>query len=165
MSPAARRLLTVLCVAWGTCPAAGGQVTTTLDVKATIVAECQLTNLTPLDFGTFGVLTAPIDAVATFKLQCTAETSYAIGITAGVGAPGGDYDTANRSLYGDISGLVAYDLYRNAARDQHWGFTDDKLTGIGTGAAETVTIYGRIPVQTSPAAEGLEDFCLVAVTY
>ena len=120
--------------------------------------------ITPLDFGTFDVLTAPIDAISTFKLQCTAETSYAIGITAGTGAPGGEYDTTNRMLFGDNS-LVAYDLYRNAARDQHWGFTDDKVTGTGTGAAQTFTIYGRIPVQTTPAAEGLEDFCLIIVTY
>lgn len=162
MKHAVRTLLVVFCVTAGSGVVAAGTATTLLEVKTAIVPECKISNVTTLNFGSFGVLSEAIDATATFSLQCTGTTSYSIGISAGnaVASPNA---TTERKLYGD-SGL-AYDLYRNSARSEHWGYDSSRLTGTGTGAVETITIYGRIPVQETQAPDELEDFCVIIVEY
>ena len=47
---------------------------------------------------------------------------------------------------------LAYSLFRDAGRTQNWGQTigTDTTTGTGTGANQTLTIYGRVPAQTVP---------------
>jgi spore coat protein U-like protein len=163
MKHAVRTLLVVFCVTAGSGVAAAGTATTLLEVKTAIVPECKISNVTTLNFGSFGVMSEAIDATATFSLQCTGTTSYSIGISAG-NAVNDPEATTSRMLWGD-SGL-SYDLYRDAGRSQHWGYSSNKLTGTGTGAVETITIYGHIPAQTTtPAPDELEDYCIITVSY
>ena len=48
-----------------------------------------------------------------------------------------------------------------------WGNTvgTDTQAATGTGAAQTYTIYGRIPPQTTPAPATYSDTITVTVTY
>lgn len=157
----AQAFLFALCVAAGGSAAWAGQATGVLDVKAKIVAECKISNLGTLNFGSIGLTTSNTDTFATFSLQCTKSTTYHIGINAGLLQ---NEDASPRIMQGETDTLT-YDLYRDADRKNQWGKTANQLSGTGTGDAETITVYGRIPAQTAPKPDDYEDFCTIVVTY
>ena len=79
MNKAPPGVLVAICLAAGPSAAGAATATATLEVKATITKECKVSSVTTLDFGTLGVMTSAVDATATFSLQCTNTTTYAIG--------------------------------------------------------------------------------------
>ena len=62
---------------------------------------------------------------------------------------------------------VAYQLYSNGAHTSVWGNTigTDTMSGSGNGTSQTLTVYGRVPPQTTPAAATYNDTVNVIVTY
>ena len=65
--------------------------------------------------------------------------------------------------------LLAYDLFRDAARLLPWGdgtTLGARLPGVGTGSAQNLTVYGRIPAaQASAGAGDYGDSVIVTVEY
>lgn len=113
-----------------------------LEVKATIVARCKISNVGTLNFGSVGLTTSNTDAFTTFSLQCTKSTTYHIGIDQGV-QPALTYP---REMEGSADELT-YELYSDPERANRWGYYDpERLSGTGTGDAQTITVYGRITV-------------------
>ena len=51
------------------------------------------------------------------------------------------------------SALVNYSLFSNSGRTTNWGNTvgTDTVSGTGIGSAQSLTVYGRIPPQTTPS--------------
>ena len=71
-------------------------------------------------------------------------------------------------MAGGSSEFVNYELYRDAGRTQRWGNTPptDIVASTGTGSAQpAVTVYGRVPPQTTPSAGSYGDTITVNVTY
>ena len=66
-----------------------------------------------------------------------------------------------------LNGTLAYSLFSNSAMTTNWGNTvgTDTSAGTGTGAAQTLTVYGKIPAGTAPAADGYSDTITATVTY
>jgi len=64
---------------------------------------------------------------------------------------------------------IPYELYRDAARSPRWGNTIKTHTqaGTGTGAAQSLTVYGRAPPTTGaiPAQGSYNDVITVTITY
>ncbi len=62
---------------------------------------------------------------------------------------------------------VGYQLYQNAGRTTVWGNTPgtDTVPGTGSGASQTLTVYGRVPPQTTPPAATYNDSVTVTVNY
>jgi spore coat protein U-like protein len=62
---------------------------------------------------------------------------------------------------------VGYRMYVDASHATNWGNTVgiDTISGAGTGSQQTLTIYGRIPAQATPAAATYSDMVTVTVTY
>jgi spore coat protein U-like protein len=63
---------------------------------------------------------------------------------------------------------LTYELYRNAARSLRWGDTlnVDTVGGTGSGSAQQLTIYGRVPPVTGqPPAGTYNDLVQVTITY
>jgi spore coat protein U-like protein len=58
-------------------------------------------------------------------------------------------------------------LYSNAGRTTVWGNTvgTDTVAGTGTGATQSLTVYGRVPVQSTPGAGTYTDTVITTVTY
>lgn len=137
--------------------------TTTFSVQAVIQAECLINSATSLDFGTTGVLAANVDASSTITVQCTNTTPYNIGLDVGLGAGA---TVATRKLTNG-GATINYSLYSDAPRTTVWGTTiaTDTVAGTGNGAAQAVTVYGRIPAQTTPAPGTYTDTITVTVTY
>jgi spore coat protein U-like protein len=134
------------------------------NVTITIQSNCVVQSATDLAFGSQGVLSANVDAQSTISVQCTNTTPYTVGINVGNGAGA---TVAARRMTGPAAATVTYSVYRDAARSLVWGTTigTDTLAGTGDGTPQPITVYGRVPPQTTPAAGGYTDTLTVTVTY
>ncbi|MDK9697151.1 MAG: spore coat U domain-containing protein [Siculibacillus sp.] len=137
--------------------------TGTLGVTLTIAATCTVTGGT-MAFGTQGVLTSAINQTATISVVCTNSTNYTVGLDQGTF---GSSVTA-RKMHSTTTGAdVDYSLYSDGGRTTNWGNTSGSwVSGTGTGTSQSLTIYGQIPAQTTPApAADYTDSVTITVTY
>jgi spore coat protein U-like protein len=138
--------------------------TTTFTVQITIVANCIINSASTLNFGgAQGVLAANVDQTSTISVQCTNTTPYNVGLNAGTGA-GATVAVRKMTSGGNT---INYSLYTDAARSVVWGNTvaTDTVSATGSGAAQSYTVYGRVPPQTTPAPATYTDTITVTVTY
>lgn len=135
----------------------------TFSVQMTITASCTITSTSTLNFGSQTLLTSAVDQTATLQVQCTSGTPYNIAMDAGTAS--GSTVTTRKMTSG--SNTVNYSLFRDAGRTQNWGSTvsSDTVSGTGNGSAQSHTIYGRVPAQTSPAPGSYTDTITVTVEY
>lgn len=144
-------------------PVVAATASGSMNVKLTIINECKVNTATDLDFGSRGVIDTNIDQTSTITVTCTNTTPYTVGLGAGNGAGA---TTAVRKLTGPASATVNYAIYRDAGRTQTWGIlAADMVSGTGNGAAQAITVYGRVPPQTTPAAGAYSDIVAITVTY
>ncbi|MFZ0495264.1 MAG: spore coat U domain-containing protein [Methylocella sp.] len=137
--------------------------TGTFNVQVTIAATCVLNSATNLNFGTQGVLAAPINDQSTITVTCTSSTPYNIGLDKGLN--GGSVTT--REMKGTLGAFINYSLFSNAPMTTNWGQTigTDTVAATGTGSAQPFTVYGQIPAQPTPAPDTYNDTITVTVTY
>jgi len=137
--------------------------TTTMTVQMTITATCTVNSAATLNFGTVGVLASNTDQTSTIQVTCTNTTPYNIGLDVGTGSGA---TVAVRKLTSG-GATVNYSLYSDTGRATVWGNTvsTDTVAGTGNGSAQSFTVYGRIPAQTTPAPGTYTDTITVTVTY
>jgi spore coat protein U-like protein len=138
-------------------------ITANLNVSLSITATCTVTGGT-LPFGISGLLTGLLPATGTFTVTCTNTTPYTMGLNQGVT---GATVTTRQLHSATTSANVNYGLYSDIARTVNWGNTVGSwVSGVGTGSAQTVTVYGLVPLQTTPApATDYTDTITITVTY
>ena len=132
----------------------------TFQVSANIVASCTIT-ANNLAFGNYTL--GQLDATSTVITTCTNGTSYTIGLDAGTfsGAT-----TITRQMTGPSSSSLKYNLYSDSGRTTTWGNVSGSwVTGTGTGTAQTLTIYGRIPANQPSPIGNYSDTITVTVTF
>ena len=130
-----------------------GSKTTTFNVSLTVIADCTI-GANALDFGDAqGVLTTALSVNTTLNVTCTNTTPYNLGLSAGTGT-GSSGTTRYMSGTGGNTGTVQFYLYQTAGATI-WGNTQgtDTKSGTGTGALQTITVYGQVPVQNTPAPD------------
>ena len=144
----------------------GGQgtlgTTPAFTINATVPANC-LVATQNIDFGPKGVLDANVDATGQVTVTCTPTTSYTVSLNGGTtgGTP------TNRKMSKGAE-RVTYGLYTDNARSQPWGDAGtpgSTVAGTGTGLAQPLTVYGRVPPQTTPSAGVYTDTVVVTITY
>ena len=139
-------------------------VTNTMPVRITIQDACNVSTVAPttLDFGTQGPLVANVDQTSTITVTCTTGALYDVGLDDGGGNAG---INARRMINGAED--VAYQLYSDSGRTAVWGEAvgTDTVSGTGNGLAQTLTVYGRVPAQTTPPANVYNDSVTVTVSY
>ena len=137
--------------------------TTTFSVQVALTATCTINSASALNFGTQGILSANVDQTSTIQVTCTNTTPYNIGLDAGTGTGA---TVATRKLTSG-GATVNYTLYSDSGRSTVWGNTvsTDTAAGTGNGGAQSYTVYGRIPTQTTPAPGTYTDTITVTVTY
>lgn len=145
-------------------PALAATATGSFTVQITIQASCVLVSTATLTFTAVGVIAANDDASTTLSVQCTNTTPYNIGLNAGTGTGA---TVASRKMTAPGGALVNYTLYSDTNRTTVWGQTigTDTVSASGSGAAQPYTVYGRVPVQTTPAPGTYTDTITVTVTY
>jgi spore coat protein U-like protein len=134
----------------------------TFTINATVPANC-LVATQNIDFGPKGVLDANVDATGEVSVTCTPSTAYTVSLNGGTtgGTP------TNRKMSKGAE-RVTYGLYKDNARTQPWGDAGtpgSTVAGTGTGAAQPLTVYGRVPPQTTPSAGVYTDTVVVTITY
>ncbi|PXX42098.1 Csu type fimbrial protein [Undibacterium pigrum] len=154
------KLLTVLCL----CTTANGFAATstgTLSVSSTVLSACSVTGAS-MAFGSYTA--TQIDNSAAISITCTNGTAYNIGMDAGGGSGA---STAVRKMTGSVSGTLNYSLYKDSGRSVVWGNTvgTDTLLGTGTGAAQSVSVYGRVPSGQIADAGVYSDSVTITLTY
>ncbi len=138
----------------------------TLTATATVNPACGAYVTAPMDFGVnTGTVAANIDRTTVFSLTCVNRSPFQIGLDNGTHADG----SGNRRMRVGSGALLPYELYRDAARTQRWGNVLNSTTasGTGTGAAQNLTIYGRVPpaAGTSTPPGAYSDTITVTITY
>ena len=130
-----------------------------LSVSVTITASCAVTNGT-LSFGSnaASALSAIIDASGSFLVNCTTNAPYSV--TLGNGA---NFSSGRRMSDGGTN-YVNYDIYTSAARTTSWSGAT-AVTGTGSGADQTINVYGRIPSGQSVPTGSYSDTVGITVTY
>jgi len=132
------------------------------NVTLTLNAQCTVSNANNLTFGTVGLLSGPVNQTSTFQVTCTNATPYTVGLNAGQYPSGAQRQMLNAST----TQYVAYNLYQDSAYSTPWGNASGVWeSGTGTGAAQSFTVYGQVPAQTTPPPGTYSDTVTITVTY
>jgi spore coat protein U-like protein len=158
--------LAVFCAAVASHGAYAAQDTGTIAVSATIAASCTITT-NPLDFGSLTSTNASnTDVSTTVDVDCTADSPFNIGIDAGANASGAQRrmasgaNTLNYSVYVDGFGLTEFGPISTYLSANNYS-----SPATGNNGTNTVTIYGRIPTQSTPPSGAYSDTLTVTVNY
>lgn len=143
-------------------------VTNTFQVTATITTSCTVAG-SSLNFGsTIDPLAAsvPLDATSTLTVTCSNTTPYAVSLNAGANAGGASNFTARTMKSG--SNTLGYQLYLDSGRTTVWGdgtASSSTKSGTGSGSAQSLTVYGRIPSLAAVVPGTYTDTVTVTITY
>jgi spore coat protein U-like protein len=148
----------------GTCATIGTSHATTapFTVTATNATNCSV-SASNLNFGSTGVLRAAIDATSTVTVTCTNAAAYTVALDGGLS---GATNPTLRKM-SQASATITYGLYQDASRATPWGDSvgGNTVAGIGSGLAQTFTVYGRVPVQNTPAPGTYADTVVMTISY
>jgi spore coat protein U-like protein len=140
----------------------GGQGigTRNFNVTAVVQAGCQIT-ATNIDFGIY--TGAALDSVGTLSITCTRTTPYYVNLGDGMNRDG-NYLPRAASASGD---LLSYTMFQDAARSHRWGntYNFDGVAGTGTGALQSLTVYGRVLADQTAAPGVYTDTVIATITY
>ncbi|WP_165971117.1 Csu type fimbrial protein [Luteimonas terrae] len=138
---------------------------TTFQVRMSVESVCAFTapGATDVDFGDQPSTALGIDAEGALSVTCTLGTPYNVTLNAGQNSGAGG--VADRNMTNGTA-LLPYQLYRDPGRSEVWGNTvpTDTVTGTGTGAVQTIPVYGRVPSANFPAGSYL-DVVTATVVY
>lgn len=140
------------------CPVAMTQTATdTFQVSITIADDCTI-SAEDLDFGSHVSLAAIVDVDSIITVNCSVGTAYTVSLNQGVNGT---------RLMSDGSDTVDYELYTSALRVLAWGINVgvDTVGGGGDAADQDLTVYGRVPVQATPAPATYTDTVTATVAF
>lgn len=134
---------------------------TVFDVSGSVAAICSVSAGT-LGFGAYSGTS--VNATAAVSVSCTSGAPYQIAMGGGSNQSG-----SARRMAGPASNFLTYQLYSDSARVTLWGDGSAQLGarhgGTGSGSAQSLTVYGRIPAGQSPAAGSYSDSVTVTIEY
>ncbi len=149
-----------------TCSSITSNPTTfSLSTSATLVSDC-LISATDLNFGTAGLLTSALTASSAVTLNCTNQAPWTLALSTGSGS-GATFSNRLLARSGGTQ-TVGYNLYTSSAYTTVWGDgtgSSSTAAGTGTGLAQSTTVFGRVPAQTTPQAGTYRDSIIVTVIY
>lgn len=131
----------------------------TLSVRATLIEACTLGTIGDIDFGELAGFRDQIDAAGSVQLVCPPNRGWTLSFDGGRHAAG-----TERRMQDADGNLVPYRLYRDAARTDTIAI-DGSVTGAGTGAAQTVPVYGRVEIGALPPVGQYSDFVVVTLGF
>ena len=124
-------------------------------VKATAINNCTIT-ATPMAFTTTTVLTGSVRSTSTLTVRCVNNNGYQIALNGGAVAG----NVAARKMKNTVSAATIDYRLSGTLDGPLWGDGTGgtaMVTGTGTGNSVPVTIYGRVPAQTTPVPGDYKD--------
>jgi spore coat protein U-like protein len=148
-------------VAQGTYTDTISTATTSFQVTVVIQAACTI-SANNLAFGNYSGL--KIESTSIISVNCTKASTYNVGLNAGL-ATGAT--VTNRSMTGPASALLKYNLFSNSGYTTNWGNTvgTNTVAGIGTGSAQSLTVYGQLPAAQFVPTGSYTDTITATITY
>jgi spore coat protein U-like protein len=134
--------------------------TTQFTLTVSIQAACTI-SANPLSFGNY--TGAQLRSTTTLSITCTNLAPYTVGLNAGTttGAT-----VTNRMMTGPSGATLNYSLFSNSGYTTNWGnSTGSWVSGTGTGAAQTLTVYGQIPANQRTWSGRYTDTITATITY
>ncbi len=161
-------LITIALCVGGSGLGIAGTATTTFPVSITATTACSV-SATGLDFGTFvpGPTSPAVSGTGAVTVTCALSLPYKVALNRGLGGSG----TARRMTF--ANGVVlTYEIYQDSAKTLVWGDNDlantyppgSSLAGTGTGAAQSLTVYGVVPAGQNPAVPPSEPLGADTIT-
>ena len=143
-----------------TSPAQASTSTASMAVSATVPSTCSI-SANALAFGNYS--SAQTDGSTTLSVTCANSTTYTVALDAGTGT--GATVTTRKMTSG--AQTLNYSLYTDSARSSVWGTTTgtNTVAGTGTGSAQSLTVYGRIPGSQTPQPGSYTDTITATITY
>jgi len=145
--------------------ALAADVNANLNVKLSIVEDCLFTlSESTLDFG--GKINLDDNTETTADIQVTCGAPFKLGFGNGANAQ----NTQRRMRQGTSTNYVNYQIYKELAHTTVLGndwATPNVITGTGTPSApqQTITIYGLVPNQATPALGDYTDTVVMTLQY
>ena len=141
--------------------------TATFQVSLTVQPTCAAI-ASALNFGSTGALTAAVNGQTTLSVTCTNTTAYSVALDGG--NVSGSTVTSRLmagTTAGNTSTTVGFQLYQDAAHNSVWGNTTgtNTVSGTGNGAAQSITVYGSVPIQTTPQPDTYQTLVTATVTF
>ncbi len=133
-------------------------------MQVTIQETCIISGTTAaLNFGTQTLLNSAVDAATSISVQCSNGTDYDVTLDQGL-------NTKPRMRLAATSNYVDYELYTDSGRTTVWPATASAgpvYPYTGNGNVQTIDVYGRIPIQTTPTASATaySDTVGITITY
>jgi spore coat protein U-like protein len=134
--------------------------TGTFLVNGNVLGTCSIST-TNLAFGTYTAVV--LDGTATVTVNCTNSTTYAVSLSAGQNLSGG-----TRRLAGPLGSYLTYQLFQDSGRTTAWAdgtALGAKKSGVANGAAQALSVYGRIPANQLVRAGSYADVVVATVEY
>lgn len=141
-------------------------------VSLSIINGCSLNslqatgiNLGTLDFGSYFILNTVVDAKTTLsngdlRVRCSPGTRARVRLGKGIhGASVAD----RRMKHATLTNTIQYQLYTTAERTTVWNDTVGYVIEFNNDTAVDLSVYGRIPIQTSPPSGVYTDQVIVTV--
>jgi spore coat protein U-like protein len=134
---------------------------TTFNVTANVVAACTV-SASNVAFGSYTAV--QLDGSGSISVNCTNQSPYTVELDVGGGSGA---TMANRKMNGPSNHTLTYSLYQDSSRTTVWGSVagTQAVAGTGSGTAQALTVYGRIPASQTPVAGSYTDTITVTVTY
>jgi spore coat protein U domain-containing protein, fimbrial subunit CupE1/2/3/6 len=131
-------------------------------VTATNTTTCSVTAST-LNFGSTGVLQSALNATSSVTITCTNAAPYTVALDGGLT---GATNPTQRKMSKSAE-QITYGLYQDSARTQPWGDSvgTNTAAGTGSGVAQSFTVYGRVPAQSTPSPGTYADTVVVTLSY
>jgi spore coat protein U-like protein len=143
-------------LATGTSCKTGTTVPFSFKATATVTNNCFIST-TPLAFAGYKrVLAAAVRTTGSVGVLCSAGAPYQVSLNGGTVA---NNTGARRMASAQTGGTIAYDL-SNTLDGPIWGDGANgtgMVTGTGSGAQQTLRLYGRVPAQRTPAPGDYKD--------
>lgn len=144
------------------CTSSGNSAAFSFAARTTVSNNCVI-NTDPLAFGSQGVLRSDVRTTAAMRVLCTNGNPYRIALNGGSVAN----NPAARKMRSASSATIDYRI--SATLDGPvWGDGSNgtaMLDGTGSGALQTLTLYGRVPAQTTPAPGDYKDTVMATIYF
>ena len=150
-----------------------GTATSPMAVTMAVGNTCTI-SAGPLAYGNYDPIvtnkTAPLNGQATLTVTCTSGAAFTVTLDQGVNPAAGSTATAPLRQVSDgatpTPHVAAYGLFRDAAHTLVWGNTAAVgLTGTGTGAAQSLTVFGSVNGGQNVPQASYSDSVLSTITF
>lgn len=135
--------------------------TGTVPVNGSVSPTCSVSAGT-LGFGSY-VQTAASLSTAYVSVNCSNGAPYQVSLAGGQHLSG-----SVRRMAGPGGAYLSYELFSNSGRTVAWGdggALGAKVSGTGSGGAQSLTVYGRVPAGQAPSPGNYADSVIVTVEY